>query len=131
MRDNEAKRILAFLEGRTPKNQQAAIEALEARGADVPNLLLQKYRVSRRWSDRATCVDHCSRYASESADAIALGIAALDDRSRLVRQKACFLLARSRNAQAIEHLRRLLSNPASAADAQAAIDTLANLDHNQ
>ena len=123
--------MLAFLDGRTENYQLAAIEALEAMGADVPQLLLKKYRISRRWSDRASCVYHCIRYVSESEDAYALGIAALDDRSRIARKRACILLSNAQNPRTIEKLQRLLSNPASAADAQTAIDTLANLDHNR
>ena len=124
MNDEEAYKHLAFQDGRTSTNHQEAIAALEALGMDVPGLLAKKYMISRRWSDRAICVSHCTEYSNSNEDAFQLGIMALQDKSKIVRQKACELLAVSQRSEAIEHLRKLLSDRALREHAQEAIDAL-------
>ena len=47
---------LAYLDGRSPAGMQEGIEKLEALGVDIPDLMLKRYKFSRRWADRASCV---------------------------------------------------------------------------
>lgn len=115
---------LAYLDGRAASNEADAISGLEAMGVDVPALMLKRYEHSRRWSDRASSVHHCTRYASLSPAAFELGVIALRDRSRLVRSRACMLLTFTQNPKAIEPLRELLDDAALRDEAAAAIDIL-------
>jgi hypothetical protein len=121
---------LAYLDGRSPAGVQEGIEKLEALGVDIPNLMMKRYKFSRRWADRASCVHHCMKYAETNEDAYQVGIIALRDKSKTVRHQACLLLSAASKKDAIEHLEKLLSDAASRDDAAAAIDVLLNLNHN-
>ena len=126
MNDEEAYKHLAFQDGRTSANHEEAIAALEALGIDVPGLLLEKYKISRRWSDRAICVSHCMEYSKSNEDAYQLGILALQDKSKIVQRKACALLSVSQRHDAIVHLEKLLDDRALRKHAQTAIDALSD-----
>jgi HEAT repeat protein len=91
---------------------------------------MKRYKFSRRWADRASCVHHCMKYAKTNEDAYQVGIIALQDKSKTVRHQACMLLSAASKKNAIEPLEKLLSDEASRDDAAAAIDVLLNLDHN-
>jgi hypothetical protein len=121
---------LAYLDGRSPAGMQEGIEKLEALGVDIPDLMMKRYKFSRRWADRTSCVYHCIKYAKTNKDAYQLGIIALQDKSKTVRHQACILLSVAQKKEAIEHLEELLSDEASRDDAAAAIDVLLNLNHN-
>ncbi len=129
MNSEEVSKYLDQLDGRTPREEKDAIEKLEALGIDIPSLLHKKYKISRRWLDRASCVYHCIRYAKTNEYAYQLGISALQDKSKTVRHRACMLLSVAQKQEAVEHLENLLSDEASKNDAIAAIDALRN--HNQ
>ena len=118
---------LAYLDGRSSAGMQEGIEKLEALGVDIPGLMMKRYKFSRRWADRTSCVYHCIKYAKTSEDAYQIGIIALKDKSKTVRHQACILLSAAQNKDAIEHLEELLSDEASRDDASAAIDVLLNL----
>jgi hypothetical protein len=123
--DNEKiHKYLAYLDGRAPGTELKALAKLEELGVNIPNLLMKRYKVSRRWSDRALCVSHCMAYSKYDEDAYQLGIIALQDRSRTVRRKACMLLSVAQRQEAIKHLEKLLSDEALKGDAVAAIDAL-------
>ena len=118
---------LAYLDGRSPAGMQEGIEKLEALGVDIPNLMMKRYKFSRRWADRTSCVFHCMQYAKTNEDAYQVGIIALQDKSKTVRHQACMLLSATQKKEAIEHLEELLSDEASRDDAAAAIYVLSNL----
>jgi len=109
---------------------QEGIEKLEALGVDIPGLMMKRYKFSRRWADRASCVYHCIKYAKTNEDASRVGIIALRDKSKTVRHQACMLLSAAQKKDAIEHLEELLSDEASRDDAAAARDGLLNPKHN-
>ena len=128
--DNEGvHEHLAYLDGRSSEDMHEAIATLEALGVDIPGLMIKKYKISRRWADRASCVYHCIKYARTHEDAYQVGITALQDKSRAVRHKACLLLSAAQKKEAIEHLEQLLSDKTSRNDAVAAIDVLSKLKH--
>jgi len=126
----EVHKYLVCLEGRAAAKKHEAIAKLEALGADIPDLLMKKYKVSRWWSDRASCVYHCIKYAKTNEDAYQIGILALHDKSKVVRHRACALLSVAQKQEAIEHLEDLIFDKASASDATAAIDALTNRSQN-
>jgi hypothetical protein len=121
---------LAYLDGRSAAGMQEGIEKLEALGVDIPDLMMKRYKFSRRWADRASCVYHCIKYAKTNGDAYQVGIIALQDKSKTVRHQACLLLSAAQKKEAIEHLEELISDEASRDDAVAAIDVLLNLNNN-
>ena len=124
MNEEEIHQCLTALDGRSTEGEYEAIASLEASGINVPELLLKRYRTSRRWSDRALCLRLCSRYAKSDEPAFRLGILALDDRSKLVRQKACLLLAATQRKEALEHLGKLLSDQSCRKHAMSAIEAI-------
>jgi hypothetical protein len=105
------------------------IEKLEALGVDIPSLMMKRYKFSRRWADRTSCVYHCIKYAMTNEDAYQVGIIALRDKSKTVRHQACMLLSAAQKKDAIEHLEELLSDETSRDDAVTAIGVLLNLNH--
>ena len=124
MNEDEIHECLTALDGRSAQGEYEAIARLEASGIDVPELLLRRYQTSRRWSDRALCLRLSSRYAKSEQPAFRLGILALDDRAKIVRQKACLLLAATQRKEAVEHLGKLLSDPSCREHALSAIHAL-------
>lgn len=122
-------KCLAYLNGRAPGDVYKALGELEILGVNIPSLMLKRYKISRRWSDRALCVSQCIEYATTDEDAYRLGIIALKDKSRAVRRRACKLLSVAQKREAIGHLEGLLSNEASRADAEATIDALKKHGH--
>ncbi len=129
MNDEKIYEYLDYLDGRSSADHHKAIAKLEALGANIPSLLLKKYKISRRWSDRASCVYHCIEYAKTDKDAYQIGIIALHDKSRAVRRRACKLLSVAQKPEAIEHLEELLYDEASMNDAIAAINALIKPNH--
>jgi hypothetical protein len=72
------------------------------------------------------------RYARESDDAVALGRDALHDRSKVVRYRACMLLAYSLRRDALPELREVLQSlegKAGHEDVEAAIDAITRQNH--
>ena len=127
MNNEGVHEYLAYLDGRSPADMHEGIEKLEALGVDIPDLMMKRYKFSRRWADRASCVHHCMKYAKTNEDAYQVGIIALKDKSKTVRHQACMLLSAAQKPEAIEHLEELLSDEASRDGAVAAIDALVAL----
>lgn len=125
--NEEVHEYLAYLDGRSSAGMHEGIEKLEASGVDIPGLMMKRYKISRRWADRASCVYHCMKYAKTHEDAYQLGIIALQDKSKSVRHRACILLSATQRKEAVEHLELLLSDETSADEALAAMDVLLNL----
>ncbi|HEX6699182.1 MAG TPA: HEAT repeat domain-containing protein [Gaiellaceae bacterium] len=94
--------------------------------------LAEYYPHAKKWQARATLVVWATPYARTSEDAFQLGLRACRDRARLVRHRACELLAYSLRKDALPTLRGLLDHPdpTTRDDAQAAIDAIVNRNHN-
>jgi hypothetical protein len=125
--------LLARLDGSGSDSEWQAVAVLRERaGNRLPGLLLATYRQARRAGPRASCVYHATRYARVSDAAVCLGLEALEDRSRIVRYRACGLLAYAQRPDVLDRLReRLVDVPdVSKADVRAAIDALEQGDHN-
>ena len=121
---------LELLDGRGSDAEHNAVKALSELGLEFPKLLIAKYRNSKKWRERMSCVYHASKYALTSDDAYELAIEALEDKSKKVRYQACLLLAVAQNAAALAPLESLLSNSESYEDAKAAIDAIKFKNHN-
>jgi HEAT repeat protein len=120
---------LKKLDGRGTDEEYEAVKILTALGDQLPELLLQKYRVSKKWGERASCVYHSIKYAKTSIGSFQLGIEATQDKSKNVRYRACMFLAIAQKEEAIPMLEPLLKDIDSADDAAAAIDAIKNKNH--
>ena len=131
MSPDEIKFAVAALQAKAVEEEEKAWAALRPLGLAVVPYLLAAYPTFKSWQGRVSLVYHSIRYARVSEDAFQLGIAALGDRSRVVRYRACGLLAYSLRAEALEPLRglRLDSKAGSTEDANAAIHAIESQNH--
>ena len=125
----EIEKYLKLLDGRGSDKEIEAARVLSSLGMDFPRLLLNKYLISKKWRERASCLYHASRYAISSSFAFELGIIALGDRSKVVRYEACLLLALAQNPEALKPLENLLTDDDSSEDARAAIEAIEQKNH--
>lgn len=124
--------LLDLLDGRGSDVEWRAVQSLSQRaGPRLPELLLRKYHSSRLAGPRSACVYHATKYARVSDEAVQLGLEALQDRSKVVRYRACGLLAYSQRPDLAAQLKTLLDvvPNASRADLLAAIDALEQGNH--
>lgn len=131
MDKDELNRLLSALDETNPDQNWAAIRELEHSGVNIPRVLLEHYRASRSWRGRVSCVFFCIPYARKSDDAVQLGTEALKDKSKVVRHRACSLLAYSLRDDTVSNLRQLLvhDDPSTVDDARAAIDAIEHRNH--
>ncbi|MBP1475216.1 HEAT repeat domain-containing protein [Frateuria sp. MAH-13] len=104
--------------------QQYGLESL------VP-LLASAYPHIRRSHGRASILFWLPRYARARQDVVSLALSALADRSTIVREYACSILAYSLRHDVIPQLTSLLAHqdPKTRASAAAAIDAISNKNH--
>jgi hypothetical protein len=124
LRESEIEAALAALDGRGSDAEFDAARRLAALGDRFPALLREKYKGSRNLGERASCVYHATKFAKVNAAAYQLGIEALHDKSKVVRYRACLLLAVAQRREAIPLLKALVTSDSSREDALAAIDAL-------
>lgn len=131
MNKDKLHRVLSALGETNPDKNWVAIRELENSGTDVPRALLEHYRASRSWRSRVSCVFFAIPYARDSDDAVQLGIEALKDKSKVVRYRACSLLAYSLRDDTVSNLRQLLlhNDESTVEYARAAIDAVEYRNH--
>lgn len=131
MSPEEIRSRVARLDTRRGADSEAAWTELRPLREAVIPYLYEEYRRARRGELRVALVFHAIGFARTSEPAVALGLAALDDRATLVRYRACGLLAYSLRREALSKLRALLSHAdqRTVADARAAIDAIEHQDH--
>lgn len=121
--------LLSALDGTGSDAEWKAVFELRARLKDnLPDHLLRKYRKSRRWQVRSSCVYHSLKFARTSEAAKNLGLLALHDRSKVVRYRACMLLACTQRNDVLPALSDSLSTIPSDTrdDLLAAIDAISH-----
>ena len=128
-RNSEVDKLLQVLDGRGSDSEFTAIQALASREA-LPELLLLVYRSAKAWGVRASCVYHAIHYAANNESAFTLGLEGATDRSRVVRYRACMLLAVAQRSEAIPTLVKAAELPGTSEDATAAIDAIRSGNHN-
>ncbi len=132
MKEARIEHLLSRLDGSGSDEEWDAKDRLKQElGDKLPYYLLNKYRISRKWNVRISCVYHAIGYARRSKDAFTLGMEALGDRSRPVRYRACMLLAYSQNRDALPELWPTLKHKdqQTREDVKAAIDAIVNQNH--
>lgn len=126
----EIETLLEQLDGTGAEPEWAAVERLRALGPGLPKRLHERFRSARGWRARSSCVYHAMRYAKESEDAVALGLNAIRDRSKVVRYRGAMLLAYSQRPDVVPHLRSALHAVSEGADdIAAAIDAIEHRNH--
>jgi hypothetical protein len=126
------QKLLDCLDGRGSDDEFRAIQSLhQLAGSRLPELLLARYRSSQLAGPRSSCVYHATKFARSSDDAVQLGLEALQDRSKVVRYRACGLLAFSQRRSLVDGLRAHVGGfpDTSRADLLAAIDALEQGNH--
>lgn len=110
---------------------EGAWAELRSLGPAVVPFLEQRYSRTRSWKGRVTLVFHSIRFARVSDAAVRMALAALNDRSYMVRYRACAALAYSLRTDVLEPLRGLLSHgdARTVADARAAIAAIERQNH--
>lgn len=101
-------------------------------GRDIFPEALEVYAELRGFRGRAMLIYLATKFARVEPDAVNLAVAALQDRSQLVLQEACKLLAVAGQDDTIPALRHLLADqrPEVRDDAQAAIRAIQAKNHN-
>jgi hypothetical protein len=125
--------LLEKLNGSGSDEEYQAVNELRKLGNEFPVYLLRKYRDSKKWKERSSCVHNSTRYAKESPQALELGLEALSDKSKHVRYLACLLLAWSLKKEVLPHLRARLveeTDDETLKDLKAAIDAIENQNSN-
>mgnify|MGYP001313369848 CR=1 FL=1 len=131
MQSEEIRQLVASLDTRNSTQEENAWAQLRPLAEAVTPYLEEFYPQCRSWQGRVALVFHSIRFARKSPSAVALGIRALNDRSFMVRYRACGLLAYSLRRDALEPLRQLLnhSDQRTVEDAAAAIDAITHQNH--
>jgi hypothetical protein len=131
MNEDEIRGLVARLDIANPADEQAAWDALKGMGDAVVPWLADFFPRARRWQQRVALVFHSIRYARTSEAAVQLGLAALSDKSYMVRYRACGLLAYSLRRDALPALQKLAthSDARTVEDARAAIDAITRKNH--
>ena len=119
--------LLDLLDGRGSETEWAAVKRLKELLHDaLPTYLLSAYRNARSWRSRSSFVFHAIPYARKHDDAVNLGMLAIFDRSKVVRYRACMLLAISQKSSALASLREAerAFMGTNSSDMSAAIDAI-------
>ena len=109
----------------------AAWEQLRPAGAAVVPYLAEAFPRAKRWQARTALVFHAIKHARASDAAFRLGLLALQDKSYMVRYRACMVLAYALNPDAVPALRLAAAHPDSrtAEDARAALEAIEHGNH--
>ena len=129
--ESEIQRLVTALDTKSTSQEEAAWAKLKPLGSNVVDHLAAFYPKAKTWQGRASLVFHSIRYARQSEAAFQLGLAALTDKSTVVRYRACGLCAYSLRRDALQGLRLLVSHKdtRTAEDAAAAIDAIEHQNH--
>ncbi|MEL6371629.1 MAG: hypothetical protein AAFR03_13025 [Pseudomonadota bacterium] len=120
-------KISDHLDGSGSKKERDFIRWMMRENADVAKELKSFFQAANSWKARSACVYYAMPFARESNDAFELGIIAVSDKSKIVRERACQLLAYSLRTDALPVLERnsnLEEFSSSLNDYAAAIDAI-------
>ena len=128
--DTEIRRLAGEIAAGSPA-AEAAWELLRELGPAVVPYLAEAYPAAKRWQGRTALVFHAIRFARESDAAFALGLRALEDRSYMVRYRACMVLAYALRTDATPALEALLqhADARTREDAARALDAIRHQNH--
>ena len=119
--------LLERLDGSGSDSEWDAVFELRSRlGDQLPDQLLVRYQQAKKWQVRSSCVYHSVRYAGANESAITMALLALKDKSKVVRYRACMLLACSQRKDLLGRLQEEVSElpEETQSDVLAAIDAI-------
>jgi hypothetical protein len=132
MDDAEVRQLVAQLGAAKVSEEEAIWLRLRTIGPRILPFFVEAFPIMKQWRGRTSIIFHSLRYARTHDEAFQLGIAALTDKSAVVRYRGCMLVACSLRTDAVPHLRELLKSehPETVADAKAALDAIKHNNHN-
>jgi hypothetical protein len=122
-------RLFAQIDGRGTTEGFDAVRKLRVLLADqFPAEMLQRFKTARKLGQRAAYLYHCFGVAKTSADAKQMALLGLRDKSKIVRRRACQLLAYAQDSSLLPEMIKARESipPESRADLEAAIDAVEN-----
>jgi hypothetical protein len=131
MSDDDIRKAVAALSSKSVAAEEAAWAQLRELGEQVLPFFEEVFASTKRLEGRRSIAFHSMRYARKSDIAFRIGLAAIEDRSSVVRYRGCCILAYSLRADALPHLKKLLahSDNKTREDATAAIDAIEHGNH--
>lgn len=131
MTPEKIRAAVKLLDTASTSAEELAWLELKPLGIAVVPYLEDAYASFKKWQGRTSLVFHSIRYGRTSEEAFQLGLAALKDKSTVVRYRACGLLAYSLRQDALPSLTAACGNADSktVADAVAAMDAIRNRNH--
>jgi hypothetical protein len=131
MEDETIRALVASFDTRDSAVRDAAWEQLRGLGERVIPFFEDFFPRAKRLEARRDIAFHCIQYARTSESAFRIGVAAIGDRSTVVRYRGCCILAYSQRRDALPTLQALLghSDVKTADDAKAAIDAIRSRNH--
>ncbi len=110
-REEQVSEAVARLDTAASEQQDLAWAKLRPLGFGVVRFMRQAFPHFRTWQGRTALVYYATRYARIADEAVELGLAATEDRSYMVRYRACGLLAYSLTPEVLPALERMGSDP--------------------
>lgn len=126
-RNVDIEQLFGKLDGSgSDEEWNAVVELRSLLGENLPDRLLHLYGQAKAAATRSSYVYHSVRYARQSDAAVKLALLAVRDRAKVVRYRACMLLACSQRKSLLPILRDLLAVVVAdtKADLLAAIDAI-------
>jgi len=123
------EKLLQQLDGKGSEKERAAVHELrDSLGTAFPDKMLSHYRISRIKGIRASCLFYCFPNARTSNAAKELAMLALRDKSKVVRYRACQLLAYSQDRNLLGRIEQLRNSidAESRPDLDAVLDAISN-----
>ncbi len=105
---------------------------LKPHGIELMPVFLQLYPTFKKWQGRCSLVFHSIKFARISEEAFQLGLLACNDKSKVVRYRACSLLAYSLRNEALPVLQKIMqsfTDTDTLENARAALDAIQNKNH--
>ena len=131
MDDAQVDELLGQLDSTSWVEVEDAWEQLQEAGVDRVAIARRGYPKVRKWQGRATLIRGLTPLARDRPDAVALAVDALEDRSYMVRWRACEVLAYSLDRAVLPYLAALLGHgdDRTVEDARGALRAIESQNH--
>jgi len=130
MHDEEITRALDAIDGSGSETERAALERLKKEHGEILiQIFLDHFKQTKKWARRAAFLYYSTPYSKHNAYAVRLGEQGLKDKSKIVRYRACKLLAWSLSKKSLNKLQEALDNERdhqTFSHIKAAIDAIAS-----
>jgi hypothetical protein len=131
MNEEKIRSLVKQLGVKDNTHEEFAWLELKPLGVSLMPYFLECFPQAKKLQARRSILFHAIRFARINDEAFQLGLLGLNDRSSIVRYRACCVLAYSLRRDAIPFLEKLLNHLdlKTVADAKAAIDAISNQNH--